>query len=153
VSLFDFVANPHPVLCIYDAAGNDTLDLSGWNTSSTINLAPGSFSSCDMMTNNVSIAKTAWLENAIGGGGNDTIAGNILNNVLDGGAGNDALTGAGGRDTFIYGLSYGADTVTDFAASGSDADWIDLSAYLTIDNLTELLGLATQSGSNTVFTF
>ena len=101
VWLYDFTQNPHPVLCIYDASGNDTLDLSGWNTPSKINLAPGSFSNCDMMTNNISIAKTAWIENAIGGGGNDTIIGNILNNMLDGGGGSDLLTGAGGQDTFV----------------------------------------------------
>ena len=102
------------MLCIYDASGNDTLDLSGWNTPSNINLAPGSFSNCDMMTNNISIAKSAWIENAVGGGGNDTIIGNILNNMLDGGAGTTLLTGAGGNDTFVYKVSYGADVITDF---------------------------------------
>ena len=71
-SVFDFTVNLHPVLCIYDAAGNDTIDLSGWNTASKIDLTPGSFSNADMMTYNISIARSAWIENAIGGGGNDT---------------------------------------------------------------------------------
>ncbi len=82
VWLYDFTANLHPVLCIYDAGGVDTLDLSGWNYSCTINLTPGSFSNADMMTSNISIANNTWIENASGGGGNDTLSGNDRANVL-----------------------------------------------------------------------
>src|SRR5262245_61932947 len=153
VWLFDFTLNPYPVLCIYDAGGTDTLDFSGWNTPSVINLAPGSFSSCDMITNNVSIAKTAWIENAIGGGGNDTITGNTLNNVLDGRGGNDTLIGAGGHDTFVYGVSYGADTVMDFVTGGPESDLIDLTAFQSIVSLAQLFGFATESGFDTILTF
>ena len=67
--LFDFTQNAHPVVCIYDAGGIDTLNLSGWNTACVINLAPGSFSNADMMTYNISIARNTWIENAVGGGG------------------------------------------------------------------------------------
>ena len=42
---FDFVATPQPVVTIWDAGGNDTLDLSGFNTPSIIDLNPGAFSS------------------------------------------------------------------------------------------------------------
>ena len=42
---FDFSRTPLPVITIYDAGGNDTLDLSGYNSNSTIDLTPGSFSS------------------------------------------------------------------------------------------------------------
>ena len=56
VAVFDFTINTHPIVCIYDSAGIDTLDLSGWSYSCVINLAPGSFSNCDMMTYNISIA-------------------------------------------------------------------------------------------------
>jgi Ca2+-binding RTX toxin-like protein len=38
-----------------------------------------------------------------------------FNNILVGGAGNDTLTGAGGRDIFDYGFkNAGNDTITDF---------------------------------------
>ena len=43
--VFDFSVNPHPYLSIYDAGGNDTLDLSGFTAGQFVNLQPGSFSS------------------------------------------------------------------------------------------------------------
>ena len=42
---YDFEATPHPVMTIWDAGGNDTLDLSGYDTPSVIDLNPGAFSS------------------------------------------------------------------------------------------------------------
>ena len=44
-AIYDFNVNKLPVLCIWDSAGNDTLDFSGWNSNSVIDLTPGSFSS------------------------------------------------------------------------------------------------------------
>ncbi len=118
-----------------------------------INLAPGSFSNADMMTYNISIARNTWIENAVGGGGNDTLIGNILANQLDGGRGNDMLTGSDGQDVFIYSTSYGADVITDFIVSGSGADLIDLTGYQSITSYSALLAIGNQSGSSTVFTF
>lgn len=43
--VFDFVQNTHPVLTIWDGGGNDTLDLSGFNSNSIIDLNEGAFSS------------------------------------------------------------------------------------------------------------
>jgi serralysin len=42
---FDFIKTPAPVVTIWDAGGNDTLDLSGYKTPSLINLNEGQFSS------------------------------------------------------------------------------------------------------------
>ena len=42
---FDFSVNTRPIVAIWDAGGNDTLDFSGWATPSLINLNEGSFSS------------------------------------------------------------------------------------------------------------
>ena len=42
---FDFGQNKAPIVAIYDAGGNDTLDFSGWNTPSLIDLNEGAFSS------------------------------------------------------------------------------------------------------------
>lgn len=43
--VYDFAVNTRPVLSIWDAGGTDTLDFSGWNTDSVIDLNPGAFSS------------------------------------------------------------------------------------------------------------
>lgn len=42
--VFDFSTNTMPVISIYDAGGVDTLDFSGWNSNSKIDLNPGAFS-------------------------------------------------------------------------------------------------------------
>ncbi|HEY0131825.1 MAG TPA: M10 family metallopeptidase C-terminal domain-containing protein, partial [Allosphingosinicella sp.] len=42
--VYDFSTNTMPVISIYDAGGIDTLDFSGWNTKSIIDLNAGAFS-------------------------------------------------------------------------------------------------------------
>mgnify|MGYP000134844418 CR=1 FL=1 len=149
-SIFDFTLNKNPILAIFDSAGIDTLDLSGWNTSSIINLAPGSFSSANSMTNNISIAYTANIENAIGGGGNDTIYGNALANMLAGGGGADKLYGLDGDDI----LKGGAGNDTMDGGTGIDyvifdVAWSELSfSYNAATLALTFTGLA--NGTDTV---
>jgi len=114
--LYDFSANKNPILALFDSAGSDTLDLSGWGTNSIISLMPGSFSSCNSMTNNISIAYTCDIENAVGGAGADQITGNNLGNQIDGGAGADVLNGGNGDDTLTGGV--GNDSID--GGSGND---------------------------------
>jgi len=114
--LYDFSANKNPIMALFDSAGSDTLDLSGWSTNSIISLMPGSFSSCNSMTNNISIAYTCDIENAVGGAGADQITGNNLGNQLDGGAGADVLNGGNGDDILTGGA--GNDNID--GGSGSD---------------------------------
>jgi serralysin len=106
--IYNFSTNLHAIICIYDAGGNDTLDLSGWSTASTISLVPGTFCSGNSMTNNISISYTTIIENAVGGLGDDSLVGNAYNNTLNGGGGNDTLNGGLGNDTIIGGA--GTDT-------------------------------------------
>lgn len=87
--IYDFSQNQKPVLCIWDGAGNDTLDLSGFGGASIVDLTPGSFSSTAGMKDNISIAYGALIENCVTGAGDDLITGNFLNNRIDGGAGHD----------------------------------------------------------------
>ncbi|MDP1649429.1 MAG: Ig-like domain-containing protein [Rubrivivax sp.] len=101
--LYDFARNLNPILTIFDSGGVDTLDLSGWATVSRIDLQPGAYSSANSMTNNIAIAYTALIENAIGGGANDVLAGNDAGNRLEGRGGNDVLWGGGGDDVLIGG--------------------------------------------------
>ena len=97
-SVYDFTANTNPALAIWDGAGTDTIDVSGWSMSQMIDLNDGSFSNVGGLTGNLSIALGAAIENAIGGSGNDTIVGNEANNALTGNGGSDTLTGDAGED-------------------------------------------------------
>jgi serralysin len=101
---------------IWDGGGVDTYDLSNYTTNLSINLNPGAsslFSSTQLAylgnghyaAGNVYNAylynndPRSYIDNAIGGSGNDTIIGNAIANVLNGGGGNDTITGAAGNDT------------------------------------------------------
>nr|WP_306666327.1 M10 family metallopeptidase [Bradyrhizobium campsiandrae] len=120
---------------IWDGGGVDTYDLSNYSTDLTIDLNPGAasvFSTAQLASlgdghyasGNVYNAylydgdPRSYIENAIGGSGNDSISGNAVANVLDGGAGDDTITGGGGNDTIIGGS--GTDTAV---YSGAKANY------------------------------
>jgi serralysin len=86
---YSFAGKTAPQFCIWDAAGVDTLDCSGYSGAQNISLVAGTFSSVDGLTNNVSIALGCSVENAIGGSGADTIIANSSQNSLTGGLGAD----------------------------------------------------------------
>ncbi|MEQ1492059.1 MAG: M10 family metallopeptidase C-terminal domain-containing protein, partial [Terricaulis sp.] len=120
-----------PVFAIWDAGGNDTLDLSGYSSTVEIDLREEAFSSAGPGTNlavnngraygNISIARGAVIENGIGGGGDDIIIGNAVANTLAGNAGADRFTGAGGNDTLSGGA--GVDTAI-YSVSSASASWV-----------------------------
>ncbi|MET4186668.1 Ca2+-binding RTX toxin-like protein [Bradyrhizobium sp. JR7.2] len=110
---------------VWDGGGVDTYDLSNYTTNLNINLNPGAsslFSSAQLAnlgnghyaSGNVYNAylynndPRSYIDNAIGGSGNDTIISNAIANALSGGGGNDTITGAGGNDTINGGA--GTDT-------------------------------------------
>lgn len=75
---------------------------------------------------NVGIAFNTWIENAIGGSGDDTITGNSRSNEITGGAGDDTIDGGDGNDIAIfsgnkadYTIS-GSGTITVSGADGTD---------------------------------
>ncbi|HET7086182.1 MAG TPA: M10 family metallopeptidase C-terminal domain-containing protein [Rhizomicrobium sp.] len=96
---FDFTKNTYPVITIWDSGTNNTLDLSGFSTASTVNLNPGTFSSCDGIVNNIAIAFNTAIDKVVCGAGNDIITGNNDGDTLIGGGGNDIITGGSGNDT------------------------------------------------------
>lgn len=114
---FDFAAQSRPVLAIWDAGGDDTLDLSGYSTAQTVDLTEGAFSNVGGAISNLAIAYGVTIENAIGGSGDDHLIGNDVNNRLDGGAGDDTLIGGAGDDT----LSGGTGNDTAVYTAGIDA--------------------------------
>jgi serralysin len=100
-----------PFFCtLWDAGGNDTLDLSNFSATCTIDLIPGHYSSIRYSSegtiddlydgaNNLGIAYGAIIENAVGGSNADIITGNNVRNMLAGGGGNDTFIGSAGNDT------------------------------------------------------
>ncbi|WP_247801408.1 M10 family metallopeptidase C-terminal domain-containing protein [Bradyrhizobium sp. 191] len=120
---------------VWDGGGVDTYDLSNYTTNLSINLNPGAssvFSAVQLAylgnghyaSGNVYNAylyngdTRSYIDNAIGGSGNDTILGNAIANTLNGGGGNDTITGGAGNDTINGGS--GTDTAV---YSGSQASY------------------------------
>ena len=107
---------------IWDAGGNDTFDLSNQSLAVTVTLTPGEFSSIgvrevwetdrgvvlERAVDNMAIAYDVYIENVIGGSGDDYLTGNEYMNQLTGGQGNDTFTGGAGNDILIGGS--GSDT-------------------------------------------
>lgn len=115
-NFFDFTINTKPIITIWDAGGDNILDLSGFSTSSAVNLEAGSFSSVAGLTNNLAIAYNTQIDTAIGGTAADTLRGNDDGDVLMGGGGSDTLIGGAGND-HIYGNSL---TTQQGGADGAD---------------------------------
>ncbi len=59
-------------------------------------------------------------------GGNDNLNGLSGDDIIDGGSGDDNLDGGFGNDTYIYGIGYGNDTITetDFPSSSGNTDQV-----------------------------
>ena len=89
------------------------------------------------MTDNLGIALGADIENAIGGAGNDTIVGNNLGNVINGGLGDDTLTGGDEDDIFEFFADFGDDTISDFVLDSDLLRFFDSSdTFITADAIT-----------------
>ena len=96
---------------IWDAGGTDTFDASAESGHARLSLREGDLSTLSQAaTHHIAIAYGAQIENAIAGGGHDTLIGNAAANRLSGGAGNDRLSGGAGNDTLVGGG--GADTLS-----------------------------------------
>ena len=89
---------------VHGGAGSDAISYSDDGAGVSINLATGTATGVGGTTTFTSI------ENAYGGGGNDTITGNAGANVLIGDDGNDVFTGGGGADIIQGGA--GTDTAS-----------------------------------------
>jgi Ca2+-binding RTX toxin-like protein len=120
---------------IWDGNGIDTYDLSNYATAVNVNLAPGQWSITAenqraTIASGVLARGTVFnallynndlrsiIENATGGAGNDTLAGNQVGNELKGNGGNDTATGLAGADTLV------GDAGNDTLDGGDDADSI-----------------------------
>ncbi|MDP1978471.1 DUF4214 domain-containing protein [Undibacterium sp.] len=118
--VYTFDPNTPFLKAIWDAGGNDTISVANFTLGCMIDLTPGAYSDIRMVSapnppgytggtvptydgrGNLGIAYGAYIENAIGGAGSDTLYGNKLNNSFTGNGGNDAIDGDLGLDTAIY---------------------------------------------------
>jgi Ca2+-binding RTX toxin-like protein len=85
-------------IAIWDAGGNDSIDVTGFKQDAHIDLNEGAFSNAGGAEMLISIAYGVTVENAVTGNGNDIIAGNGVANLLQGSEGSDRLFGGAGDD-------------------------------------------------------
>ena len=122
---FDFTQNSRPIATLWDKGANNTLDLSGYGSSSNVNLNPGTFSSVAGLSNNLGIAFDTRIDTLVLGSGNDAALANANGNVISGGAGADAITGGDGND-HLYGggpIAVAGD-MADSIGGGAGGDYI-----------------------------
>lgn len=86
----------------------------------------------------LTIANGVRIEEAFGGGANDTLIGSRFANKLNGNKGNDVMLGGKGADRYI--VDSAGDVVTEFANSGTDmvitnAISLDLADYAHVEHL------------------
>jgi hypothetical protein len=141
---------------IYDTSGVDTLDASNQFRGVEIDLAPGSFSSIgryqratitmnglvDVTTNaedNIGIAFSTTIENAVGSLFDDVIHGNNVDNdirggwgadEMDGRDGDDYLSGQRGDDIYKVTVANGSDTLAD-EGNASDVDVLEVRSHIS----------------------
>ncbi|MEC7718525.1 MAG: M10 family metallopeptidase C-terminal domain-containing protein [Planctomycetota bacterium] len=134
-TVYEFPTDVTPVEAIWDPSGIDTFDFSEHSRNVSIDLRSGQFSSYGTDANNMNIAYGAFIENAIGGSGDDELTGNQLENVLEGGigadefrglGGNDLMSGQAGNDGYVVGIGDGHDTIEERQGGGIDRLRIDL---------------------------
>ena len=143
-----------------DAVGTDVINAAAITTGSFIDLTAGSDST--LAGNTLTIETGTVIEDAFSGDGDDVLVGNAVANILSGGRGDDTLTGGGGNDTldggsgddlYIVGASEGDDVIQSLTAGAGLGDIIDLLARSDVADFAELLGLASDDGTDTTIAF
>ena len=160
---YKFKTGVDAVQAIWDAGGTDAIVASEQTQSVIIDLNPGHFSFVGKTEQTsrqlIAIAyrvedpnfdwQNNWIENAVGGSGNDRLIGNDAANTLTGGKGSDTLEGGLGDDTYqLESTDNGFDRIIDSDRNGTiivDGDiisdvfrpFVDGNAFYTEDKLYE----------------
>jgi serralysin len=117
---YRFARNDTTQRTLWDAGGNNTINLQNSISDERIDLRQGQFSSIHGVPSALRIAYGTVIQNARTGIGNDTLIGNeevnILrsiegDNIFRGMGGNDHLYGGTGNDTYIWSLGDGHDRI------------------------------------------
>jgi Ca2+-binding RTX toxin-like protein len=98
---------------------------------------------------NLTLASGAGNINGTGNSLNNVITGNEGSNILTAGSGIGTLTGgAGGNDTFVFGPSFGKDSITDFHLG--DTIQFDHTVFATAAAVLAALGPTDAQGNTTI---
>jgi Ca2+-binding RTX toxin-like protein len=100
-------------------AGRDTLDFGGMSTAVNVDLDSTSTRAVSPLLS-LRLSNQGTVEDAIGSDFNDTLRGNALGNLLDGGLGDDTLEGRQGNDS-LYGRGGNDTYVFNNTATGQDS--------------------------------
>ena len=118
---FNFNIDTTPVITIFDTAADNTLDLSGYTSSDTVNLNPGTFSSVDGLTNNIGIAYGTAVDKVIGSSGTNKFYVNADADTINGGSsGTSTVVFSGNLSAYTLARSGGTVTVTKTSNSVTD---------------------------------
>lgn len=113
--------------------GDDGVSYTGSATAVTVNLFTGRGDGGDATGDLL-----RQVENVVGSNGADTLTGNGQRNRLEGGPGDDQLTGRAGGDIFVYAKGHGNDAIADFKTGAGGTDLIDLGRYGEVRGLSDL---------------
>jgi Ca2+-binding RTX toxin-like protein len=129
------------VAVMRDDAGTDTIDLSlSVGNAATVSLTGPVTIQFAGIAQSVTFSLGSQIENVVGTNNGDTLTGNALGNILDGGLGFDLLTGGEGSDVYRVTSS---DVIVEVAGQGTDAAEIVDTAYMLTDGASvELIYLA-----------
>jgi hypothetical protein len=107
-------------------SGNDTVSFAFFvdSTGTTINLSSQLVTFSTYWSFGGQVEQIVNFENVIGGGGDDQIIGDYMNNFLEGGPGNDTIDGVGGIDTVLYSGSRASFVLTKTGSGFTAKDFI-----------------------------
>ena len=129
--VFRFIVDqPLDVITLRGNGGADTLDFSGTADGVTVDLAI--LGTAQTVHADLDLVLQDEIENAIGGDGDDILRGNSLDNLLQGGPGNDWLEGRAGHETYVFDtdLAWGDETVVE-QITDPGVDTLDFSGTTT----------------------
>lgn len=113
--------------------GNDIASYAGSGSAVNVDLFTGVTSGGDAAGDHL-----RSIEGVIGSPTADSLAGDSLDNLMDGGGGDDNLSGGRGNDAFRYRPGSGDDVISDFAPGSESDDYLDFSSYPAIMGVGEL---------------